>query len=296
VPRVANPFASEGRMKLRIAVAAVVALLFVVAYVHGQQFGNEPAKLNIVKVKDDLFVIHNEFVPGNSTAYVTTEGVVLVDDKFEQDAPNILALLKTVTNQPVRYVVNTHYHADHSGGNVRLQMAGAQLMASEQSRRYMVDAKQPGQPTVTFEDRASLHLGGKDIELYHFGRAHTGGDVFVYFPSDRALAAGDAFTYGAATPQLVDYQGGGSAKDWTATLDRALQLDFDTVIPGHGDVTTKAEMRKFRDSTLAMKTRVHDMLMQKKTKDEISAVLKSDFQGAQLVFPGLLDGLLIELQ
>jgi glyoxylase-like metal-dependent hydrolase (beta-lactamase superfamily II) len=71
---------------------------------------------------------------------------VLVDDKFEQDAPNILSLLKTVTNQPVKYVVNTHHHGDHSGGNARMQMAGAQLIASEQARRYMVDAKQPGQP------------------------------------------------------------------------------------------------------------------------------------------------------
>jgi len=283
-------------MRSRVAVASVVALLLVVAYVRAQQFGNQPAKLNIVKVKDDLFVIHNDFVPGNTTALVTNEGVVLVDDKFEQDAPNILSLLKTVTNQPVKYVVNTHHHGDHSGGNARMQMAGAQLIASEQARRYMVDGKQLGQPGVTFVDRALIHLGGKAVELYFFGRAHTGGDVFAYFPAQRVLAAGDAFTFGAATPQLVDYQNGGSAKDWTGTLDRALQLDFDTVVPGHGDVTTKAELRKFRDNTLAMRTRVHEMLMQKKSKDEISAVLKSDFQGAQLVFPGLLDGLLTELQ
>jgi cyclase len=283
-------------MRSRVAIASVVALLLVVAYARAQQFGNQPSKLNIVKVKDDLFVIHNPFVPGNTTALVTNEGVVLVDDKFEQDAPNILSLLKTVTNQPVKYVVNTHHHGDHSGGNARMQMAGAQLIASEQARRYMVDGKQPGQPGVTFVDRALIHLGGKAVELYHFGRAHTGGDVFAYFPAQRVLAAGDAFTFGAATPQLVDYQNGGSAKDWTGTLDRALQLDFDTVVPGHGDVTTKAELRKFRDNTLAMRTRVHEMLMQKKSKDEISAVLKSDFQGAQLVFPGLLDGLLTELQ
>jgi cyclase len=283
-------------MRSRVTIASVIALLLVVAYARAQQFGNQPTKLDIVKVKDDLFVIRNAFVPGNTTALVTNEGVVLVDDKFEQDAPNILSLLKTVTNQPVKYVVNTHHHGDHSGGNARMQMAGAQLIASEQARRYMVDGKQPGQPGVTFVDRALIHLGGKAVELYHFGRAHTGGDVFAYFPAQRVLAAGDAFTFGAATPQLVDYQNGGSAKDWTGTLDRALQLDFDTVVPGHGDVTTKAELRKFRDNTLAMRTRVHEMLMQKKSKDEISAVLKSDFQGAQLVFPGLLDGLLTELQ
>ena len=156
-------------MRSRVAIALVVALLLVVAYVRAQQFGNQPAKLNIVKVKDDLFVIHNDFVPGNTTALVTDEGVVLVDDKFEQDAPNILSLLKTVTNQPVKYVVNTHHHGDHSGGNARMQIAGAQLIASEQARRYMVDGKQPGQPGVTFVDRALIHLGGKAVELYCFG-------------------------------------------------------------------------------------------------------------------------------
>jgi len=283
-------------MKTRISVGAGLLLLLIVAYVHGQQFGNQPAKLDLVKVKDDLFVIHNAFVPGNTTALVTNEGVVLVDDKFEVDAPNILATLKTVTNQPVRYVVNTHHHGDHSGGNVRMQGAGAQVIASEAAFRHFVDAKQSGQPTVTFVDRALIHLGGKEVRLYYFGRAHTSGDVFVYFPSDRVLAAGDTFTFGAMTPMLIDYQGGGSAKDWTATLDRALELDFDTVVPGHGDVTTKAEMRKFRDLTITMRTKVHEMLMQKKSEAEITAVLKSDFQGAQLVFPGLLTGLLNELQ
>ena len=271
-------------------------LLIVVAYVHGQQFGNQPAQLNLVKVKDDLFVIHNPFVPGNTTALVTNEGVVLVDDKFEVDAANILAMLKTVTNQPVRYVINSHHHGDHSGGNARMQANGAQVIASEAAFRHFVDAKQPGQPTVTFVDRAMVHLGGKEVRLYYFGRAHTSGDVFAYFPSHRVLAAGDTFTFGAMTPMLIDYQGGGSAKDWTSTLDRALELDFDTVVPGHGDVTTKAEMRKVRDLTLAMRTKVHEMIMQKKTEAEITAVLKSDFQGAQLIFPGLLAGLLNELQ
>ena len=280
----------------RIVMAAGATLLLAVAFVRAQQGPPQAAKLDLVKVKDDLYVIHNAAVPGNVTVLVTNEGVLLVDDKFEVDAANILAMLKTVTNQPVRYVVNTHHHGDHSGGNAQMQMAGAQLISSEQARRHMVDAKQPGQPTVTFVDRALIHLGGKDVELYQFGRAHTSGDVFVYFPGDRVLAAGDTFTFGSATPQLIDYPGGGSAKDWTATLDRALQLDFDTVVPGHGLVTTRAEMRKYRDATLAMRTKVHQMIRDKKSKDEITAVLKSEFDGAQLIFPGLIDGLLNELQ
>src|SRR6266446_1716895 len=130
----------------------------------------------------------------------------------------------------------------------------------------MVYAKQPGQPNVAIDRHAHIYLGGKSAEIYYFGRAHTNGDVVVYFPAQRALAAGDMFTYGDATPQLIDYAGGGSAKEWTSTLDSVLQLDFDTVVPGHGTVTTKQEMRKFRDSTLKLRTRVHDLIVQKKTR------------------------------
>lgn len=272
-----------------------MCLLLAGVWVSGQ-FG-APAKLSIVKVRDDLFVIRNEFIPGNVTALVTSEGVILVDDKFEVDHENVLAQLKTVTNQPVRYVINTHHHADHSGGNAKLQALNAQVVSSARARQLMVDGRQPGLPNVTFDDRAQIHLGGTSVELYYFGRAHTSGDIFVYFPAERALAAGDAFTMGAATPQLIDYAGGGSAKEWTGTLDKALLLDYDLVIPGHGDVTTKAELRKFRDNTLALRNRVREMIVQKQTREQIMAMLKAEFQGAQIVLgPQGLDGLLVELQ
>src|ERR1700685_371485 len=95
------------------------------AYTQGQQ----PSKLSTVKIKDDLYVIHNDFVPGNSTALITNEGVVLVDDKFEVDHNNILAELKKVTNQPVKYVINTHHHGDHTGGNAKMQALNVQIVA-----------------------------------------------------------------------------------------------------------------------------------------------------------------------
>ena len=282
-------------MHRRLLLAAILLVALAGAYVHGQ-FGQAPARLDIVKVKDDLFVIHNDVVPGNSTALVTSEGVVLVDDKFEIDFNNILAQLKTVTNQPVKYVINTHHHGDHSGGNAKFQAMNVHVVASEKAWQNMADARQPGPPTITFDDRAYMHVGGKRIELYYFGRAHTNGDTFVYFPEHRTLAAGDAFTFGDATPQLIDYAGGGSAKEWTKTLDGALQLDFDTVVPGHGNVTTKAEMRRFRDTTMTVRTRVHDMVVQKKTKDEIAKMLMADFKWGQLQMMRSLDGMMVELQ
>jgi cyclase len=279
--------------RLLLVVATLAALT--VAYVHAQ-FGNAPSKLNTVKVADDLFVIHNDFVPGNTTALVTNEGVVLVDDKFEIDFANIVAEVKKLTNQPIKYVINTHHHGDHSGSNAKMQAMNVQVVASEQARENMVDGKQPGLPSVVFEHHAHIYLGGKNVELYHFGRAHTNGDVVVLFPAQRTLAAGDMFTYGDDVPELIDYSGGGSAKEWTSTLDSALQLDFDNVVPGHGNVTKKADMRKFRDSTLRLRNRIHEMIGQKKSRDEVATMLKNEFHWEQLHLDRGLDGALAELQ
>jgi cyclase len=273
---------------------AMLAALCVV-YVHAQ-FGTAPAKLNTIKITDDLYVIHNDFVPGNTTALVTNEGVLLVDDKFEIDFPNIVAEVKKLTNQPIKYVINTHHHADHSGSNAKMQAMNVQVIASEQARENMVDAKQSGQPTMTFDRRSHVYIGGKTVELYHFGRAHTNGDVVALFPAQRTLAAGDMFTYGDDVPELIDYAGGGSAKEWTPTLDAALQLDFDNVVPGHGPLVKKADMRKFRDSTLRFRNRVHELVTQKKSHADIERVMRSEFHWADLHVMLSLDGAIAEMQ
>jgi glyoxylase-like metal-dependent hydrolase (beta-lactamase superfamily II) len=279
------------RVSLALAMAGALGVVYLYA-----QFGQTPAKLNTVKLADDLYVIHNDFVPGNTTALVTSEGVVLVDDKFEIDFANIVAEVKKLTNQPIKYVINTHHHADHSGSNAKMQQINVQVIASEQARENMVDAKQPGQPTMVFDHHAHVYLGGKNVELYHFGRSHTNGDVVVLFPAQRTLAAGDMFTFGDATPELIDYPGGGSAKEWTSTLDSALQLDFDNVVPGHGNVTTKAEMRKYRDSTLRLRNRVHELVGQKKSRADIEKVMRSEFHWADLHVMLSLDGAIAEMQ
>lgn len=275
-----------------------------VAYVHGQQLGQVASKQELVKIKDDLYVIHNDFVPGNTTALITDEGVMLVDDKFAVDHDNIVAELKKVTGKPIRYVINTHHHADHSGGNVKMQQMNVQVVSSQQARENMTGSPRdglfidthPGFPNVTFENHMQIHLGGKRVELFYLGRAHTNGDIVVYFPAERTLASGDIFVFGDATPQLIDYAGGGSAKEWTNTLDSALRLDFDTVVPGHGNVTTKKEMRKFRDTTLALRNRVHEMVVQKKTRNEIATMLQTDYHWIQVLLDRGLDGLIGELQ
>jgi cyclase len=273
------------------------------ALVYGQQFGQEPAKLRVLSAAKDVFVLNNEIAPGNATAVVTDAGVILIDDKFAVDHDNILATLKTVTNQPIRYVVNTHHHVDHTGGNARLLQLNIPIIASQQALRNMsgepdgmfVDAH-PGFPTIAIRDHATIHLGRTVAELHYFGRGHTNGDLVVHLPAQRVLVTGDLFTFGPATPQLIDYAGGGSAKEWATTLDEALKLDFDAVVPGHGVVATRADLRAFRDSTVKLSTRVREMVAQKKSRDDIAAMLRTEFGWVPFLLDRGLDGLIGEHQ
>lgn len=278
---------------IRLTALGLLSAGLWVAY---SQFGTQASKLDTVKLADDLYVIHNDFVPGNTTALITNEGVLLVDDKFEIDAANILAELKKITNQPVKYVVNTHHHGDHSGGNAALQKIGATAIAHENALQHMLDANQPGVANIGVGDHTRIRLGGKNAEIYYFGRSHTSGDISVYFPAQRVLSTGDMFTFGDATPELIDYAGGGSAKEWPSTVRNALRLDFDKVVPGHGLVATKADLAKYEQSTIALRNRVSQMIKDKKTRAEIVDVMKKEFHWTDLHVNASMDGALVELR
>jgi glyoxylase-like metal-dependent hydrolase (beta-lactamase superfamily II) len=273
--------------------AVFVAGLAIATHAYAQ-FGSAPAKLSLIKLQDDLYVIHNEFVPGNTTALITNAGVILVDDKFEVDHDNIVAMLKTVTNQPVKYVINTHYHADHSGGNAKLQADGTLAVASASARARMVAAKQPGLPDITVQPRGAIYLGGKTAEIYWIGRSHTDGDVVVLFPQQRVLAAGDMYTNEKDTPELIDYAGGGSAKEWPATVDNLLKLDFDTVVPGHGTVAKKADLTKYRADVQRLWDLAVQMVKAGKSRADIEKAMRMEFNWADLHVMQSLDGLMKE--
>jgi glyoxylase-like metal-dependent hydrolase (beta-lactamase superfamily II) len=260
------------------------------------QFGAAPAELDLVRVTDDIYVIHNDLVPGNITVLVTDAGVLLVDTKFAIDYDNVEAILSDITDQPIRYVVNTHFHDDHSGSNQIFQADGASVFAAENARLQMLDAgRSEGLPNMTIEDRATIHLGGTSVELYYFGRSHTDGDIVALFPDQGVLAAGDMYANDPGTPEYIDYAGGGSAEDWPRTLTRALELDFDTVVPGHGTVAPKSAMEGFRDETARLAEMVKSMIRAGRSRDDIAAMLRSEF-GFQDFHLTSLDGLLVELQ
>jgi glyoxylase-like metal-dependent hydrolase (beta-lactamase superfamily II) len=256
----------------------------------------EPAKLDLIKLQDNVYAIHNELVPGNITAVVTNDGVLLVDDKFEVDHDTVMKLLRTVTDRPVKYVINTHHHADHSGGNAKLQADHTIAVASEAARKHMVEGKQSGLVDFAVQQHATLYLGDESAEIYWLGRGHTDGDVVVLFPKHRLLAAGDLFTVGPGVPELIDYAGGGSAKDWPDTIAKVLKLDFDTVVPGHGPMSNKAAMQKYETTAREIVQTVSQLLKQGKPKADVEKVMRSQFGWEDFHVNMALDGLIKELR
>jgi cyclase len=243
---------------------------------------NPPAKpLTYRQLKDDLWVIdgtsNGASDAGNIAVLVTSEGVILVDDRFAQDFPEVMAVIRKITPLPVKYVVNTHHHGDHTGGNGQM-MPGAQIVIQANARKHMVDANMPGIPNITYTQEASVFLGGKEVRAVYNGRGHTDGDVAVYIPHDRAVHLGDlmAGTNGVTNP-VMDYSSGASLKAWPATLDGALKLDPEIVIPGHGSVTNKAGLMAHRAKIAGVLKRATELVRANKSKEEVTKAMVDDF-------------------
>ena len=263
----------------RTFLAAAVVLLG--AWGAYTQTPRPPRPANIQNIRENLYLVTGE--GGNVAAYVTSEGVVLVDDMFERNADDILGVVRSVTDKPVRYVLNTHQHSDHAGGNARIPPV-VEIIAHQNARANMAALKQPGLPRVTFSQETAVFLGGKEVLAAYYGRGHTGGDAVVYFPDLKVIHTGDLFLSGPVIPRrqgganiYIDYAQGGSAVEWTDALGRILTLDFDTVIPGHGPLASRADVVTFRADFAAMRGRVADLLRQGKSKGDVSRMLIDDY-------------------
>ena len=260
-----------------LARASALAFLFASAWMAYTQSPPAKPQLKIDKIKDDLYVIAMaEGVGGGNVAMeITNEGVILIDDMFDRNYGEIMAKVKSVTSQPVKYVINTHQHDDHSGGNARF-LPTAEVIGHSVQRSNMARLNQPGAARVTYTQEMDLFLGGKEVRARHYGRGHTGGDAVIYFPAEKVIHTGDLFLTFPPQP-FIDYANGGSALDWTGTIDNILKLDFDTAIPGHGPVSNRAGIGKFRADFVTMRDRVTGMVRQGKPKDDIAHTLSADF-------------------
>lgn len=255
--------------RLAVFAATATALAFVALLQAGQAKPESP--MRIEKVKENLYVLRGPFnrcapngcgggygddgmlhEAGDIAVRVTSEGLIVVDDKYEENVAEAMKLIKSVSSQPIRYLLNTHHHTDHAGGDA-VFIKTTPIVAHRNVRENFLRNKQPGAPGVTFTDQASVFVGGVEARAYYFGRAHTNGDAVIYFPDLKVIHTGDLITEGMP---VMDYPNGASAVEWVKVLDAVLKLDFDTVIPGHGTLLTKERIRSDRDKLVQMNARM----------------------------------------
>ncbi|HEX4277231.1 MAG TPA: MBL fold metallo-hydrolase [Bryobacteraceae bacterium] len=267
--------------ELLIALTIVAGAAFAQAPAGGGRGGGRgaaPAQA-IEQVKPGVFMITG--AGGNSTFHVTNEGIILVDGKLPGDANYnaLMALIKGASDQPVKYLIVTHHHADHTGNNQKFLDAGVPVVATENLKKNLVTYEsnpKPASPSVTYPGAEyTIRLGGVTAELHHFGRAHTSGDTVVYFPDVKVVCLSDVVTTGTTDP-LIDYAGGGSATDWTNVLAGVLKLDFDAAIPGNGPVLSKADVAAYKAKFDAMIAKARELVKKGVPQDQLLAQLKTD--------------------
>ena len=213
-------------------------------------------RLSIAEVKDGLHVITGP--GGNIGVRVTAKGVILIDDKYPQDFNEIQSLVATVSDLPVKYVINTHHHGDHSGSNASFLQV-ADVIAHKNARDNMIRGDQDGLPGLIYTDQTSVFLGGTEVRAYYMGRGHTNGDSVVYFPDLKTVHGGDLLH---GTAPFIDYANGGSSRGWVNTMNNILSLDWNTAIPGHGEVMDRRDVLNFRNQMEAVRIRMAELVRQ----------------------------------
>jgi len=249
----------------------------------------DPSKVTLktTAVADGISVIAgaNGFAGGNVGVSVGADGVFIIDDQLTPMTPKLKAALAALSKKPVRFVVNTHWHTDHTGGNVGMAGDGAVILAQDNTRkRLSVDqvrefmgkklsmpALPPAAlPVITFAEDVTLHLNGDDIHVVHMPPAHTDGDAIVHFTKANVIHTGDVVV---DTYPVIDAEAGGQIDGLLAAADKILALTNDQtkIIPGHGPVMTRADVAAFRDMTKTVRDRTYKLADQKKSVEEIKA-------------------------
>lgn len=247
------------------------------------QRGGAPAAVNLQleKVKDGVYQVPIN-AGATTTIFVTDDnGVVLVDTKNPGSGQAILDKVQLITDKPVTTIINTHSHNDHVGGNLEFP-ANVEIIAHENTAKYMAGmnnfadaANRYGLPDRTFSDRMTVFDGNDAIDLYYFGRAHTGGDAFVVFRSKRVMAAGDV--YPATGSPIIDLENGGSGLEWGDTIARAgagIQ-NVDIVTRGHSSQTSDmAGFREYGEFMKAFAAAVRSAYAAGRTAEQAAAELQ----------------------
>ncbi|MEO5926529.1 MAG: MBL fold metallo-hydrolase [Bryobacteraceae bacterium] len=200
----------------------------------------------IVQIKAGLYEITG--LGGNISVRVSNDGVFVADtgNMGEENYQQLIGLIKSVTPQAIKGAAVTHVHQDHSGNTASFIRDGVPVWAHEGEKAltatYVTNGNKVGAPDKTYAKDQTITVGNAKIELHNYGATHTGGDTVVYFPDLRVVHGGDMIV--GVAPNC-DFANGGSAVNWAKAVDEVLKLDFDTLIPGHGNVMTKAQVQEY---------------------------------------------------
>ena len=209
--------------------------------------------MKVVKITDHVYMLQG--AGGNIGVSVGDDGIVIIDDEFAPLAPKIREALKAITTKPIKFIINTHYHGDHTGGNAAFSHDGP-IIAHDNARKRLESgtktafgevppAPKDALPIVTFNDRATLHVNGEDLRLVHLPHGHTDGDVMVVFTKSNVVHLGDDYFLGSFP--FIDLDNGGSVRGLIANLDKVYPtLDKDVkIIPGHGGLGDKPNLNEW---------------------------------------------------
>ncbi len=253
----------------------------------------DTVKIRPVKITDNIYMLKGS--GGNIGVLIGKDGTLMIDNQFAPLSNKINEAIKTLDPGEIRFLVNTHLHGDHSGGNENFKRMGVTVVAHDLARERMgkeqvnkamnrvtPPREKDALPVITFSDKLNFHLNDEDIVLHHFDAGHTDGDLIVQFKNANVVHTGDAFV--RYRYPVIDVSSGGSVNGFISTLDKILLLidDNTRVIPGHGEPATKADVKKVRDAVADIRDQVSSALKKGKKTEDISALGISDKYDADL--------------
>jgi glyoxylase-like metal-dependent hydrolase (beta-lactamase superfamily II) len=255
----------------------IILSALVAASAVAQQQDFSKVQMKVIKVAGTVYMLQG--AGGNIGVSVGDDGIVIVDDQFAPLAPKIKEALKAITDKPIKFIINTHYHGDHTGGNEVFGREGTIIAHDNVRKRLESGSKALGRqtppapkialPVVTFNDRATLHVNGEDIRITHLPHGHTDGDAIVEFTKSNVVHMGDDFFNG--TFPFIDRENGGSIKGLIANLDAVLaKMDKNAkVIPGHGPLGDWPSLDTWRDALKGTVAIMNEAIQKGKTLEEV---------------------------
>jgi cyclase len=226
--------------------------------------------IETTKLSDNVYILVGS--GGNIGVSAGEDGVFIIDDQFAQLTPKIVTSIKAISDKPFQFLVNTHYHGDHTGGNENMAKQGVKIIAHENVRKRLMDGEssKDALPIITFNDRVNVHMNGEDVNVYHVEHAHTDGDAILYFTQSNVLHTGD--TYFRNRYPYIDLKSGGSIDGYIKAVKKGLTLinDNTKIIPGHGEISNKKEYQSFLTMLETLRTNVQSEIDKGKSENEVA--------------------------